>query len=528
MTLAGLMALAVLADPRAVWTSGGATHQGSPSPDGKWLSCIDPDSGDLAVREVATGKMRRLTRKGTRKEFAYFSVMSPDSKSVAFAWFNEQGYYDLRAVDLDGGAPRLLFQSEEAGFVQPSAWSPDGKWVLTLFFRKDNISQIALVPVAGGETRVLKSLNWVYPKKMDFSPDGKWIVYDNFARDGVSQRDLFVLSADASREIRLVENPAEDLFPVWSPSGERIYFASDRAGSMDLWSVAVANGRPQGEPSLVRGRLGRILPMGITRDGSLYYALRAGGGEVYVAEWRGGFGSKPDRVGEGSSPALSPDGARLAWLAPRGAENFGQDARGIQIRDTAKGTARVLTPQLAHMERITWTRDGKSLLVGGSDGKGRGGVFRVDGESGAARSVVSDTDAPFRGFESVDTAAGVVFARGADLVLAPDTVVYQGKGPLEMLASDGRRVAFIERGEVRLWDESGSRTIGSGKEWLSLTAAGGEWLAGHSGGFTLLPSGKDAGSTKAAVTGLSVAGGYIAMSAGKPRSEIWAIDGLPR
>ncbi len=526
--LPALLALAVLAAPRAVWTEGAATHQGSPSPDGKWLSCVDPETGDLAVRDLASGAMRRLTAKKTPGEFAYFSTISPDSRRAAYAWFNEEGFYDLRVVAIAGGEPKMLFRSEEAGFVQPSAWSPDGKWILTLFFRKDNISQISLVPADGGEARVLKSLNWVYPKKMDFSPDGKWIVYDNFARDGGSDRDIYLLSADGSSERKLVEHAAEDLFPVWSPAGGRIYFASDRAGSMDLWSVAVKDGRAAGSPEPVRKGLGRVLPMGMTRDGALYYALRQAGAGVLVGTWNGRFASKPDRVADGWSPALSRDGKRLAWLAPSGAGNFGHDARTIAVRDVAAGADRPLPAKLAHMERLRWMRDGAALLISGSDGKGRGGVFQVDAATGAVKALTQSADAPFRGYDAVDTEAGIVVARGAELAVLPDRTLYRGTAPLEALASDGKRVAFVEGAQVKLWDGTAVSTIGSGKEWRALAAVGTSWIAAHSGGFEMLPATVDLGATRAVVTSLSVAGGYVAIGAGKLSSEIWALDGLPR
>ncbi len=518
---AWILALAVSADPRPIWTDGSATHQGAPSADGKWISCVDPESGDLAVREAESGKLKRLTRKGTAKEFAYFSAISRDSARVAYAWFNDEGFYDLRVVPIGGGEPKVLFRSEEAGFVQPTSWSPDGQWILTLFFRKDNISQIALVPAAGGEIRVLKSLNWVYPKKMDLSPDGRWIVYDNFARDGVSQRDIFVLSADGSRESKLIEHPAEDLFPVWSPSGERIYFASDRGGSTGLWAIPVKDGRAAGEAALVRNHLGRILPMGLTSAGSLFYAIRTGATEIRVGAWDGKFASKLDVVGEGWSPAFSADGKRLAWLVRVGAENFGQEARSIVVRDVAAGRDRPLAPKLAHIESIRWARDGKSLLASGSDGKGRGGVFRVDASTGAVSPVVQSTDAPFRGYPAVDTEAGVVFARGSDLVLAPDQAIHKGTAGITLLA-DG---AFVEGGVVKTFD---GKAIGESKPWQTLTRAGTEWLAVHPDGIVLLPSNRALGSTKAAISAASVVGGHVAVAAGKPGSEIWALDGLPR
>ena len=65
-----LFALAVvagLAEPtapttRKVWSDGGTNLLGGPSPDGKWISYVDPASGDLAVYGVESGEKRKLTR----------------------------------------------------------------------------------------------------------------------------------------------------------------------------------------------------------------------------------------------------------------------------------------------------------------------------------------------------------------------------------------------------------------------------------------------------------------------------------
>ena len=509
------------ADPRRVWEGSASAHLGGPSSDGAAFSCVDPATGDLALRDLATGRMRRLTAKSSEREFAYFSVISRDDKQVAYAWFNDAGFYDLRVVPLDGSPPKVLYRNEEAGFVQPTAWSPDGEWILTLLFRKDNISQIAMVRARDGEVRVLKSLNWVYPKKMDFSPDGRFIVYDSFARDGASQRDLFVLTVDGSQESRLVESPAEDLFPVWSPRGDRIYFASDRAGSMDLWSVPVKDGRATAAPERVRRDLGRLLPMGITRKGELMYALRTGASELWLADWdeaAAKFTSRPARLGEGMSPTWSPDGQRLAWLVRRGAENFGREARGIVIREAGKD--RALAPKLAHMESIQWSAAGQTLLVSGSDGKGRGGVFRVDSISGAVTPIDMNADAPYQVWPAAEGAT-LWIARGLDLISAGKTV-HHAAAPIESLAVSGDRVAWIEQGQLHILGKSTPSDAATALVW-----SGSHILAVR--GSELWKLSPDAPAERVArlaadVSALSIAKGRIAFSAGRPRSEVWMVE----
>ena len=396
---------------RRVWADAATNLLGAPSLDGRLLSFVDAKTGDLAVRDLATGGIRRLTQKykqGDRREFAYFSVISPDTKRVAYAWFNEAGFYELRVMDIDdrGSLPRVLFRNEEAAFVQPSAWSPDGKQILTLFFRRDNSSQIAMVSAEDGSARVLKSLDWVYPRKMDLSPDGRWIVYDEAGRDD-GRSAVNLLAADASSETVLAGGLCNNLFPVWMRDGSAVLFASDRSGSMDLWSVTISGGKPAQRAECVRKSLGRFLPLGITTGGDYYYGLRAGSSEVYI----GGFDSagrvssiQPLRTefsGANHSPEWSPDGREIATLTRVGAENFGQESRAIAIHTLATSRARMVYPKLAYLDRIRWSPDGRALLVSGSDRGARRGLFRVDAENGATIPLLRESGSTYRGFEGV-------------------------------------------------------------------------------------------------------------------------------
>ena len=145
-------------------------------------------------------------------------------------------------------------------WIVPSAWSPDGKDILGLFTAKGGTNQIGLVSVSDGSLRVLKSLDWRYPGKMNFSPDGRSIVYDFRPKEESPQRDIFVLASDGSREIPLVKHPADDYLLGWSPEGRWILFASDRRGSWDAWAIEVADGKPQGAPALVKLGIGEINP----------------------------------------------------------------------------------------------------------------------------------------------------------------------------------------------------------------------------------------------------------------------------
>jgi Tol biopolymer transport system component len=388
-----------LASPRPVWQGPRITLLGGPSKDGNWLSYVD--RGDLAVREISTGRTVVLTHRAEdSKEFAYFSVISPDSKRIAYAWFNEFGFYDLRVMALDGADATILFRNEEAGFVQPCAWSPDASQILTLLFRKDNTSQIVLQPAAGGRPKVLKSLNWIYPKKMDLSPDGRFIVYDSFAAESSRQRTIYLLATDGSVERKLIEEPGEHLFPLWTPDGKSILYTNDRGSGMEVWALEVTDGKPAGQPRRIMEGLGRMIPLGMTRDGTYYFGLRVGGTDVYVAEIENGKRGEPRAAslrfpGRNSQPAWSPDGNWLAFLSRRGSENFAEEGRVIVLR-AAKGTEeRELCPKLARMASPRWSPDGKWILVRGTDRQGRNGVYGVSLETGEAK-MMEDSLSPER------------------------------------------------------------------------------------------------------------------------------------
>lgn len=398
-----------------VWADSQTNLLGGPSRDGRLLSLVDIETGDLAILDLETKeKIRLTTNPQDSKEFAYFSSISPDSKQIAYAWFNDEEFYELRILSLNeqegkiaGSEPRVLIRNPEAGFVQPTSWSPDGKQILTLLFRKDNISQIALVSAEDGSTQVLKSLNWVYPKKMEFSPDGKFIVYDSTVKEGSDARDIFLLSADGSGETKLVADESNDMFPVWTSDGTAIVFGSDRAGTMDAWMMSVADGKPMGTPRLIKKDLGRFLPMGITRQGDFYYGLRTGRSDILTASIDvkvGEIKGEPEvvrgrLVGANNSPDWSPDGRYLAYLSRWGTENFSQESRAVTIRDLETGKENIIVPKLAYLERIRWSPDGKWLLAQGSDGKSRVGLFQVDAQSGETTPVVRERSTNFRGFE---------------------------------------------------------------------------------------------------------------------------------
>jgi len=381
---------------RQISAGPGPTVMGAPSPDGRHLTFVDWESGNLALRDLVTGQTRRITSDGVwsdHSEWAEFSVVSPDGKHVAYQWFNKDLFYELRVLTLDGSKPRVVLRDKELIYAWPSAWTPDGQQILANLQQKDYSYRIAFVSVADGSVKVLKSLDWHYPDRMSLSPDGRYIVYDAPAREGSFLRDIFLLSADGQRETRLVGDPADDRHPIWTPDGEQVLFTSDRAGPVSLWGVTVADGRPAGVPRLVKPDLGRVSDsLGMTRQGAYYYELDLGTEDVYLAEMDPATGKLarppehlPRFVGSNLASSFSRDGRYLAYFSRRGGFSGPGDV-ALVIRSIESGEERELRVKpYIRATPVRWYPDGRSLVVAVRETEwALCSFYRVDTQTGAA------------------------------------------------------------------------------------------------------------------------------------------------
>jgi Tol biopolymer transport system component len=440
---------------RRVWGGTDVDLWGSVSADGRYLAFIDWGNGDVMVREVATGEVERVTYEGDWEPYrtAEQARISPDGEQVAYLWYDsgtqDDQYYELRVIRRGDRESSLLYRSPDCTWMGLWDWSPDGRTLLFLGTMRDESARLMAVSVEDGTVQTKKDFGSADPSRGAISPDGRFAAYALLQGDDSEDGDLFVLNLESGQTTPLVRNPGNDMVLGWSPDGGYVLFASDRTGILAAWIQPVESGRATGEPWLVKANLWRAVPLGFAEEGSFFFGIPLGFRKVHVASIDPVTGAvlvsstavSGDRLAEEGRPTWSQDGRYLAYKT-------GSDHPTISIRSLDTGETRQLAPELRFGD-VRWYPGNHHLLVHGEDREGRGGLFRVDVQTGEAEHLVSGHGQIVRLIDWDPEQMKVFYRRSGggiavvDLESGAETVLY-GKGVARWpaLSPDGRSLAF--------------------------------------------------------------------------------------
>lgn len=404
------------------------------SPDGRWvaytLTTLDAkeDDSDTDVYLVSTdgGEPLRLTSSKKEDSSPRFS---PDGEWIAFLSDREGKKTQVFLMSRKGGEAVKLTDYEAA--VSDVAWSPDSKRLALVVSDVDPDAEEEDDEKTADEKK--KTAKPIVLRRLQFKRDG-----EGYLREVRKHVHVFDVAAKAS--VQVTSGPFDDSDPAWSPDGQAIAFVSNRT-----------------LPDPDRSQDANVFVVA-AREGAVPRAIETS-------------------PGTDASPAWSPDGKWVAYVAGGDPKDFWYGASHVALAPVAGGASRPLTASLdRNVASPRFTPDGRAVLFLLED-RGNRHLARVSVEGGEVERVVSGE----RDVQAFDVAPG-----GAVVVL--ESSVQQ---PPEISAVVGEGLKRLTRTN----DDFLKKIVLGRVERFQATSADGTIVDG----FLTLPPGHVAGSRVPAV-----------------------------
>ena len=373
------------------------------SPDGRYILFAARSDGQysLWLRPLGSETARRLP--GTEGLSTVgdgdgtVGAWSPDSQAIVFSAADQ-----LKRVSIDGGEPARLCELPGTGPLAflGASWSPDGERIVFSSDRK-----LWDVSARGGESEILLEevgFGFLTPHFLPEDGGSRGLVYT------VGGGDLQVEVMDLNTGDRTRLGPG--VGPAYAPSGHLLYSQTMEGGlTATPFSLETLTAVGEAFPVDETG----ILPS-LSRDGVLVYTDPAASSSVsgqMVVRNRSGevLRTVGGRITRGDTPAVSPDGRRVAVIAQddiwvydlgrdlgtrltsrEGAERypawlpsgrelsyvFGQTGLAAEVADGSV-EAKVLFDNPAYLFEFDWSSDGRYLAYLAGDPAGARPAFGI-------------------------------------------------------------------------------------------------------------------------------------------------------
>lgn len=378
-------------------------------------------AGDLYTATLHGGNARKLT---SHIGYEMFPRISPDGKYIAFTG-QYDGNTEVFVIPSQGGEPKRLtytatLNRDDLGDrMGPNniviGWTPDSKNILfrtRQYTFNDFTGQLMIVPANGGEAAEIPLKNGGFAS---FSPDGKKLAYNYVFREfrtwkryqGGMADDIRIFDFTTKQSQKITDHIRQDIIPMWSSDGKKIYFISDRDNVMNLYVYDLSDKTTRqltsykdydikfpaiGGDQIVYEYGGYIyrfdtkseqaskIPVEIENDQTwsrpewknvsdqINAIAIAPQGERMLVSARGDIFSLPAKEGitynlTNSSnandrlPAWSPDGKWIAYVSDKSGEF------NIWLRNAYNGEEQMLTKDLkTYIFRFSWSPDSRFIL----------------------------------------------------------------------------------------------------------------------------------------------------------------------
>jgi Tol biopolymer transport system component len=379
------------------------------SPDGKEVGYSRFVEGRVEIHMVgADGSRPRTVLAGKEHEDLMLTGISPDRSQIAYyrATF-EPPRIEVHVAGADGANPRLLFRVKEGYEPDDFTWSGDGKYVSANFWAEKGGEQTVVATLASGTMREIPNAWYAI-----FSPDSRYIVFYRPPND--TERAGLLIEPVEGGSATTVLWPALGIpsVAVWTADGKGLLTGLRRpdqavSGNQDLYTIRIANGKPQGSPELFAKDVNIGWQSAVSPDGTFYFPTRKNYQGIYeqeidpkTAQPLGPprkFATRQPLAKREQGPALSPDGALMAYVS---VSDGGKNA--LVIHSMSTGEERSFYPEglpetglyslgtQGFSRRLKWFPDNRSLLLH----HGAGALYRFDTLTGESRRLLPSLTIP--------------------------------------------------------------------------------------------------------------------------------------
>lgn len=291
-------------------------------------------AGDIYTVSSDGGEAKRIT---SHIGYEMFPRISPDGKLIAFTG-QYDGNTEVYIIPVNGGEPKrltytaTLSRDDIGDRMGPNniviGWSPDGQKIL---FRTRNYTfndftgQLMTISKDGGEPEFIPLKNGGFAS---FSPDGKKLAYNYIFREfrtwkryrGGMADDIRIFDFDTKESVNITNNNAQDIIPMWSNDGKKVFYISDSDNHMNLYSYNTETKKQEkltshveydikfpsiGGEYIVYENGGYIYKFNTNTSKEEKVNIRIGSDNIYARdEWK-------DLSGSIRSLSLSPNGERV-------------------------------------------------------------------------------------------------------------------------------------------------------------------------------------------------------------------------
>ena len=369
------------------------------SPNGHAFAYADtldltPDLSQLWVLRVSDGEAFPITD-GRMNDWS--PSWSPDGRTLYFV-SNRGGSMDLWQQKMgEDATPEGPLQRVTAGMgIRTAVLSRDG--LRFAYSRGRLVANLWRVPIlrerpATWADAEQLTFDQAFVAHVDVSQDGERLV---FASDRAGNLDLWTMPATGGGMQQLTVDSSPDWAPRWARDRTKIVFYSARSGNRDVWVMPVGVGPAR---QLTLDEAADSHPDWSPDELEIAFAsTRSGNGDIWVTDTETGRARQVTvHPADDARPSWSPDGQWLAFRSTRAGENrlwrvstAGGDPEPLTEGPAAYGAAGVLSDDVRRRAGPRWSPDGRAVYFV-PVAERAGNIWRVTVEDGTEQPLTDLT-----------------------------------------------------------------------------------------------------------------------------------------